>query len=247
MKILKKILITLLVLIGAISLGFVIWGSTPAHPMPEALSALTSSDSVTVQIGKWLVFEPAKTTPATTGYIFYPGGRVDYRAYAPMANALAQKGFLVVIPRMPLNLAVFGIDEAADVIAAHPEISHWVMGGHSLGGSMAASYVYEHPGQIDGLVFLASYPADSNNLTAYTGSVLSISGSLDGLATPVKIEHSIGLLPTSTEWVVVEGGDHAQFGWYGPQKGDNAATLSREEQQQIVIESTTMLLNKVNH
>lgn len=246
MKILKKVLITLVVLVGAISLGFVIWGSTPARPMPEALSALASSDTVTVQIGKWLVFEPAGSTTATTGYIFYPGGRVDYRAYAPMAKALAQKGFLVVIPRMPLNLAVFGINEAADVIAAYPEISHWVMGGHSLGGSMAANYVYEHPDQIDGLVFLASYPADSNNLSNYSGSVLSISASLDGLATAAKIEHSILLLPKGTDWEIVDGGNHAQFGWYGPQKGDNVATISREEQQQAVIQNTLELLKKVD-
>lgn len=246
MKTLKKILFTLVVLVVAISLGFVIWGSTPARPMPEALSALTSSDAVTVQTGKWLVFEPAGSTTATTGYIFYPGGRVDYKAYAPMAKALAQEGFLVIIPRMPLNLAVFGINEAADVIAAYPEINHWLMGGHSLGGSMAANYVYEHPDQIDGLVFLASYPADSNNLSNYSGSVLSISASLDGLATPEKIEHSIALLPKDTEWVIVKGGDHAQFGWYGPQKGDNAATISREEQQKVAVQRTLELLNRVN-
>jgi len=246
MKILKKIIYTLVVLIGAISLGFIIWGSTPAHPMPEAISALKSSDAVTVQTGKWLVFEPAGSTPATLGYIFYPGGRVDYRAYAPLAEAMAEEGFLVVIPRMPLNLAVFGIDKAADVMAAYPEINHWVMGGHSLGGSMAANYVYEHPDQIDGLVFLASYPADSNNLSTYAGSVLSISGSLDGLATPVKIAHSIGLLPTNTEWVNIVGGNHAQFGWYGPQKGDNAAVISREEQQTAVIQDTLEFLKKVD-
>jgi len=246
MKILKKVIIALLVLVGAISIGFFIWGSTPAQPMPEAISTLASSDTVTVQTGKWLVFEPAGSTPATTGYIFYPGGRVDYRSYAPMAKALVQEGFLVVIPRMPLNLAVFGINEAADVIAAYPEINHWVMGGHSLGGSMAANYVFEHPDQIDGLIFLASYPADSNNLSNYSGSILSISASLDGLTTPAKIEHSIQLLPNSTEWVMVEGGNHAQFGWYGPQKGDNPATITREKQQRAVIQGTLEFLKKVD-
>jgi hypothetical protein len=246
MKVIKKIIVTLLLLVSVISIGFVIWGSTPARPMQEALNALASSDSMTVQSGKWLVFEPTKSSPSTTGYIFYPGGRVDYRAYAPMANALAKEGFLVVVPSMPLNLAVFGIDEAADVIAAHPEISHWVLGGHSLGGSMAANYVYKHPDKIDGLVFLASYPADSNDLSNYSGSVLSISGSSDGLATSMKIEHSIALLPETTKWVIIEGGNHAQFGWYGRQQGDNTAAISREEQQKFVIQSTSDLLNKVS-
>lgn len=246
MEIFKKIIVGLLFFIVMVSIGFLIWGSTPAQPMPEAISALETTDTVIVETGKSLVFTPVSSTPTTTGYIFYPGGRVDYRAYAPMANALAEKGFLAVIPRMPLNLAVFGINEAADVIAAHPEIKSWVIGGHSLGGSMAASYVYEHPGQIDGLVFLASYPADSNKLSNYTGKVLSISASLDGLATPEKIAHSIGLLPDSTVWSIVEGGNHAQFGWYGSQKGDNAATISREEQQKEVIKNTLDLLTNVN-
>lgn len=246
MKIIKKIIVGLLVFIGVVSIGFIIWGSTPAQPMPEAISALETSDTVIVETGKWLVFTPVSSTPTTTGYIFYPGGRVDYRAYAPMANSLAEKGFLLVIPRMPLNLAVFGINKAADIIASHPEKTKWVIGGHSLGGSMAASYVYEHPKQIDGLVFLASYPADSNNLSNYTGKVLSISASLDGLATPEKIAHSIGLLPDSTVWSIVEGGNHAQFGWYGSQKGDNAATISREEQQKEVIKNTLDLLTNVN-
>jgi hypothetical protein len=245
MKTIKKIIVTVAVLMVVISLGFVVWGSTPARPMPEALAALTSSESVIVQTGKWLVFEPVSDLPAKAGYIFYPGGRVDYRAYAPMANTLASKGYLVVIPRMPLNLAVFGIDKAGDVIAAHPEINKWVVGGHSLGGSMAASYVYEHPYQIDGLIFLASYPAESNKLSGYAGNVMSISGSLDGLATQDKIAQSVGLLPDTTLWVNIEGGNHAQFGWYGDQKGDNLAVISREEQQQLVNQSILDLLSKV--
>jgi ABC-type microcin C transport system permease subunit YejB len=89
MKKLKRLLLIIKVLVAAISLGFVIWGSTPAQPLPEAVSALTSSDSVTVQYSKWLMFEPTGGASAKTGYIFYPGGRVDYRAYAPMAKALA--------------------------------------------------------------------------------------------------------------------------------------------------------------
>jgi len=201
---------------------------------------------VTVQTGKWLVFTPADNLPVKTGFIFYPGGRVDYRAYAPMASALAANGYLVVIPRMPLNLAVFGIDLASDVIAAHSEISSWTIGGHSLGGSMAASYVYEHPDQIDGLVLLASYPAESNDLSGYAGSVLSISGELDGLATPEKIAQSVGLLPDNTQWVNIEGGNHAQFGWYGDQKGDNLADISREEQQLLVSQSILDYLTIIN-
>ncbi|MPM98930.1 hypothetical protein SDC9_146120 [bioreactor metagenome] len=209
--------------------------------MPEALAALKSDARVNVTTGDWLVFKPADGK-FNTGFIFYPGGRVDYRAYAPMAHQLAEQGFVVLIPRMPLNLAVFGIEKASEGIASEPTVKHWVIGGHSLGGSMAANYLFKHPNQFEGLVFLASYPASSDDLSTYTGNVLSISGSLDGLATPDKIAASHPLLPKETRFVEIDGGNHAYFGWYGNQSGDNAASISREAQQTIVVESITELL-----
>lgn len=244
MKTLKKIILALCIVLLVMSLVFVVWGNTPARAMDEAVNALTSDKTITVDIGRWLVFRPEDQT-VTTGYIFYPGGRVDYQAYAPYARALALEGTLVVIPKMPLNLAVFGVNTADEIIQAYPEIEDWVIGGHSLGGSMAASYLYNHPDEIEGLILLASYPAKSNDLSSYDGEVVSISASLDGLATPDKIAASEPLLPPQTVWVVIEGGNHAYFGWYGDQKGDNQAAITREEQQQVVIESTLQLLTEV--
>jgi len=111
---------------------------------------------------------------------------------------------------------------------------------------MAAHYLFQHPDQIDGLVFLASYPASSDILTAYTGSVLSISGSLDGLATPEKINASKALLAPTTQYVEIQGGDHAFFGWYGAQKGDNPATITREEQQGVVVDEIVAMLTSIS-
>ena len=236
-RVLLWILVPLIVLTG----GFVLWGSTPAGPMPEALSALQSDSQVTVTTGKWLIFEPIGMQP-DTGFIVYPGGRVDYRAYAPQAHAIAAQDYLVVIVRMPLNLAVMNPSAAADVIAAYPQIKHWAVGGHSLGGAMAANFVYTHPGAVQGLVLWAAYPASSNDLSKSPLRVVSISGTLDGLSTPEKIAASIPLLPQETVWVPIEGGDHAQFGWYGPQSGDNTATISREEQQAQMVRATLDLL-----
>jgi pimeloyl-ACP methyl ester carboxylesterase len=229
-KIFLSILVILVLFVGA----FVIWGETPSKPMPEAIAALQSDKSVTVSNGNWLVFTPVGTFP-TAGLIFYPGGRVDYRAYAPMAHALAAKGYLVVIPYMPLNLAVFGIDKAVEVREAYTNIQNWFIGGHSLGGSMAADELFKHPEQFNGLILLASYPANSDDLSNYSGKVLSLSGSMDGLATPAKIAASKALLPASSQFVEIQGGDHAFFGWYGPQSGDHPATITREAQQAIVI------------
>jgi pimeloyl-ACP methyl ester carboxylesterase len=187
---------------------------------------------------EWLVFEQTPYQPTTTGLIIYPGGRVDYRSYAPTAQAIADQGYLVVIIHMPLNLAVFDPNAAEQFITNHPEIKHWAIGGHSLGGAMAANYVYTHPGVIDGLILWAAYPASNNDLSGYDIHVVSISGTLDGLSTPDKILASHALLPADTTFVSIEGGDHAQFGWYGPQSGDNPANISREDQQDQIIQAT---------
>lgn len=235
MKLWKKILIGIAGFLIVISLAFVGWALSASQPLPEAITALNGDASVNVQTGDWLVFSPSYQPP-TTGFIFYPGGKVDYRAYAPMAHQLAAKGILVVIPRMPLNLAVFGVDKAESILKKYPEIQSWYIGGHSLGGSMAADYLFKHPTDFSGLIFLASYPADSNPLVDYKGKVLSISASNDGLATPDKIEASRAILPPSTTFYVVEGGNHAYFGWYGDQKGDGEATISREDEQTQVIQ-----------
>jgi hypothetical protein len=244
LTILSRILLAVAGLLIILVAAFVAWGSTPAQPMPEALAALQSNPQANVTSGKWLTFQSAGEQPST-GFILYPGGRVDYRAYAPAAQAIAEEGYLVVIVRMPLNLAVFNPQAALGVIAAHPEIKHWAVGGHSLGGSMAANFVYTHPGAVEGLVLWASYPAASNDLSRSDVRVLSISGMLDGLSTPVKIAASRPLLPAVTTWVPIEGGNHAQFGWYGAQAGDDPATISREEQQGQIVMATLEFLGSL--
>jgi len=243
----KGLTITLAILgllIIGFTTGFVAWGETPAQPMPEALRALQTDSQVTVTAGNWLVFRPADAKP-TTGFIIYPGGRVDYRAYAPAARQIAAQGYLVVIAHMPLNLAVFDPDAAVEVIAAYPEIAHWAVGGHSLGGAMAAHFAKVHPEAVQGLVLWASYPAASDDLSDSGLRVVSIFGSLDGLATGGKIEASRAHLPEDAKWVSIAGGNHAQFGWYGPQGGDNAATITRQDQQGQMIAATLALLGSL--
>jgi len=110
---------------------------------------------------------------------------------------------------------------------------------------MAANFAHSHPGVVQGLVLWASYPANSDNLSQSGLKVLSISGTLDGLSTPAKIAASHTLLPLDTTWVAIDGGDHAQFGWYGPQSGDNPANISRAEQQQAIIQATLAFLGSL--
>ena len=229
----------ILVLLGLA--GFAAWANATNEPMAEAQAALLSDPLVTVEDGAWVVFRPVASTPST-GFIYYPGGRVDPRAYAPMARAIAQEGYLVVIVPMPLNLAVFGSERGQDVLNASPSISNWVIGGHSLGGAMAARFVYRNPGSVQGLALMASYPASSDDLSQYDIVVISIYGTRDGVMAAGALEESMALLPADTHWVAIEGGNHAQFGWYGSQTGDTAATISHLEQQQIVVEAILDLL-----
>ena len=239
-----RFLLVILSLLIIESGAFVVWGETPSKPMPEALAALQSDAQVTVKADKWLIFTPEGAQPST-GFVIYPGGRVDYRAYAPQAHAIAAQGYLVVVVPMPLNLAVFNPNAALTVIKEYPEIKVWALGGHSLGGAMAANFAYAHPGAVQGLALWASYPAESNNLSQGDITVLSISGTLDGLSTPAKIEASRTLLPIHTTWVIIKGGNHAQFGWYGPQNGDNPATISRAEQNSQIVQATVDFLSSL--
>jgi predicted alpha/beta-hydrolase family hydrolase len=244
MRVLKKWWWLLpLVLILALG-GFVLWASTAAAPMPEALAALQSDAQVQVQTQPWLVFKPTSDRP-TVGLVLYPGARVDPRAYAPPAHALAREGYLVVIVSMPLNLAVLAPDRAAEVMAAFPDVGRWAVGGHSLGGAMAARFAYQNPDAVRGLVLWAAYPASADDLSGHSLSVTSIYGTRDGLSTEAKIAASQSLLPAGTNWVAIEGGNHAQFGWYGPQSGDGPADIGREQQQEQIVQATRALLSRL--
>jgi pimeloyl-ACP methyl ester carboxylesterase len=243
MRVVKWVLIGVVAAVLLALAGFTIWAYTPLGPMPEALAAMSSDDQVQVEAGPWLTFSPTGSQP-DTGLILYPGGRVDYRSYAPLAREIARQGYTVVIVPMPFNLAVFSAGRASDVMAAHPEVQRWAIGGHSLGGAMAANYAYNHPDAVSGLALLAAYPAGNNSLADRKLDVLSIYGTHDGAVS--KLEASKSLLPQGTEWVAVEGGNHAGFGWYGPQPGDGVATISREEQQAQTTEAIVALLSRLS-
>lgn len=243
----KWLKITLIVLLAALLLGavgFVVWAENPLPAEPVALEALQDDALVDViQTDDAIVFRPKENTPQV-GLIFYPGGRVDFRAYAPPLRQVAANGFLVVLPRMPLNLAFLDGERAAEIIPQYPQVQTWAVGGHSLGGAMAARFAWAHPDQVDGLVLWASWPADGNDLSGYDLPVLSIYGTRD-MAGMDKFDHSRNLLPADTNWIVLEGGNHANFGAYGPQPGDNEATLDRSLQWEMTVQATSGFLARL--
>lgn len=226
--------------------GFVIWASLPLSPQALALENLESDQIVSVQDDNdWLVFSPQGSQPGT-GFIFYPGGRVDYQAYALHASQIARAGYTVVVVRMPLNFAFLGLNKAEAVIQNFPNIETWAVGGHSLGGAMAAEFAFENPSRVQGLVLWAAYPADNTDLTNANLNVLSISASNDGLATPVEIQESRQRLPETTEFIEIQGGNHAGFGWYGVQSGDSALEIEKSDQMEQVVLATTAFLDSLS-
>lgn len=223
--------------------GFVIWAVNPLGPEEQALAALETGEDVSVSTGDSIVFMPTELEPKT-GLIFYPGGRVDYRSYAPVLREIADQGYLIVLVPAPLNLMVFNPDAAETIIPQFPEVEQWAVGGHSLGGAMAANYLYTHPDAAQGLVLWASYPASNNDLSDSGLRVLSIYGTLDmGGMQPFQDSHA--LLPADTSWIVIEGGNHAQFGDYGLQPGDNVAAISAAGQQAQVVTATVEFLDSL--
>lgn len=223
--------------------GFVIVGNARNPLMPAAEAALQSSAEVEFEDQGWLIFKPTAVKPIT-GLIIYPGGFVPPAAYAPLAQNIAAAGYIVVITPMPLNLAVLDASEATDIIAAFPDIQHWAIGGHSLGGAMAANFTATNPHAIAGLLLWAAYPAAGDDLSNYQGAVTTIYGTADGLAQLTDIDNARPLLPDQTIYAPIEGGNHTQFGYYGTglQSGDDPASISRDEQQQQILENTLNLL-----
>ena len=191
----------------------------------------------------WVIFFPADGPQPEMGLIFYPGGRVDYRAYAPVLRLIAAQGYFVALVPAPLNLAFFDVNASARVIAQYPEVQDWAVGGHSLGGVAASSYAANHP-DIKGIVFWASYPAN-DALKLMDAKALSIYGTNDGLAAIATIDESRALLPADAQFVAIEGGNHAQFGSYGLQAGDNEAAISPEEQWAQVAQATVEFLDRL--
>ena len=207
-------------------------GAYPADKV--AVKALESTKYVTVEDkAAYIAFEPEGTF-YNKGIIFYPGGNVEAESYAPLMHALSEEGYLCVVVKMPLHLAVLDTDKADSVRKAYPEVADWYMAGHSLGGAMAATYTHDNAAQIKGLILLAAYSTE--DLTKDNVQVLSIYGTADEVLNMENYEEYKSNLPSDTGEVILDGGNHAYYGNYGEQLGDGAASCSPDEQQAIVVE-----------
>lgn len=203
----------------------------PANEM--ALEALISDEKVEVTELTNGDYEFMPENPAA-GLIFYPGGKVEHTAYAPLMRLYAEYGILCVLVKMPAKLAVLDMNAAKGIPEQYPDIKEWYIGGHSLGGSMAAGYAAKNAQEFEGLLLLASY--STADISQSGLDVLSVYGSEDKVLNMEKYEENIGNLPGDIQERVIEGGCHAYFGSYGEQEGDGTATINPIEQMKITLE-----------
>lgn len=184
-----------------------------------------------------IIFEP---DGATKGLIFYPGGKVEYTSYVPLMQVCAENGILCVLVEMPFNLAVLDINAADGIQKEYPEIENWYIGGHSLGGSMAASYLANNAEDYEGLILLGSY--STADLSDTDLDVLSVFGSEDTVMNREKYKENKSNLPSDFAEYLIEGGCHAYFGMYGAQDGDGVPTITNEEQIRLTVENIVKLM-----
>ena len=164
------------------------------------------------------------------GLVFYPGAKVAPAAYVPLACKLASQGVYCAIAKMPFNFAFFDMDAAGDLMSAAPQVKHWWISGHSLGGVMAAYYASSNTDKFEGIALLAAY--STANLADSGLKTLVIYGTEDGVLNKSKLTDNADKLPADTQTLVIEGGNHAGYGDYGPQQKDGEATISADDQQQ---------------
>lgn len=233
----KKIASAILIVSAIIAAATAAYIQDYYHSEAEALQYMQGTESVqVVEITDGLWIDGAGSGDAL---IFYPGAKVEYSAYLPLLVELAEQGVDSFLVHMPANFAFLGMNKADDIMQQY-DYEHWYIGGHSLGGAMAAAYGAEHLDSLQGVVLLAAYPTKS--LQGEDFSVVSIYGSEDGVLQMDKVEAGRQYMPQRYLEVCIQGGNHAQFGAYGAQKGDGKAQLTSQEQRQQTIEAILQIM-----
>lgn len=222
-----KIILSFIVVISLIIGGCAVYILDYYRADITAIEAFSVGKSVakTVVSDEVIVYGGSESQ---VGLIFYPGGKVEHKAYESLMMELASKGILCILLKMPFNLAILDVNAADGLRELYPRVKSWYIGGHSLGGSMAASYAAKNSEDFDGVVLLASY--STADISATTLDALSIYGSEDNVMNREKYEKYKTNLPEDMTEIVIDGGCHAYFGMYGEQEGDGTPMLSAGEQ-----------------
>lgn len=226
MKKKEKVILFILLSFLLIGIAFTLYVNDYYHAEPVALKVL---DEENIEIKKDSIILKGNSG---VGIIFYPGAKVEAESYLPLLSKLRDKGFTIILVKMPFNMAIFNSNAADKIIKDNSDIKYWYIAGHSMGGAMASSYAAKNQDKVEGLILLGSYIygdyPEERALTIY--------GSLNQ-----SVEDKINYTKNIVE---IEGGNHAQFGNYGFQKGDSKATISAEEQQDISVDAITTFINQ---
>lgn len=228
MKKTKIILIILLCVIAVFTGTFFVYVSNYYKADNYAINIMGKTEIY--RDGNLTILLP--NTPSGKGVIFYPGAKVEETAYLPLLEELRENGITCVLVKMPFHMAILNSGAANNIFEKLPEIKDWYIGGHSLGGAMASSYASKHQDKLGGLILLGAYiygdiPVDKT---------VTIYGSNDHVLDKSKINYSKNIF-------VIEGGNHAQFGNYGEQKGDGEASITPDEQQKQTVEIILKFIN----
>ena len=232
----KKLISILLVLILAVGIGCFLYINDYYHANEDAIAvlqqgALDTSEVIVSEKDGLMVFLPRGGTDI--GMIFYPGGKVEYSAYAPLLYQCARQGITCVLVEMPGNLAVLDMNAAEGIPERYTHVNRWYLAGHSLGGAMASSYLSKHTEDYEGAILLAAYATKP----LHSEKVLSVYGSEDGVLNMENYVANKANLPEDYTEVVIEGGCHAYFGAYGTQDGDGEPSISAEQQWEITAQA----------
>lgn len=227
----RLIISTVITAVLAIAAGITVW-------LNDFYPADTVEINKAYQTGRMIeygddlkAFEPSEDI--SYGFIFYPGEKIEYTAYEPLMNYLSDKGVLCLLVKMPFNIAIFGKNSALGLDEIYPEVEHWYIGGHSLGGAMASDFAAENNG-FEGVIYLAAYP--SKDISKTDMRALSVYGSEDRILNMNRYEKSGSKLPSDFTEKIIEGGNHSGFGFYGKQNGDGDAQITSAKQSYITAE-----------
>ncbi len=234
-----------LVLLTAVLLAvaaLVIYSRQTVAADPRAERAFDPDETMRVTRDAWVSFRPRDVEPAT-GVIFYPGGKVEPAAYAPILRALAERGMLVALVPMPLNLAILAPDRGADVMRRNPAVRHWFIAGHSFGGVMAARFAFDRRDSLAGLILWAAFPERSVDLADTALPVLSVYGTQDEITAPQEILTARAVLPDGATLAAIEGADHWSFGSFAGVS--RRASRSSQELEAAILNATTQFIRTV--
>lgn len=225
----RRVLLVLCLVLVLLGGGFFWYVSDYYRAEDVAVTVLAQGQNLTTEDNLTIL---SPSTPSDTAVIFYPGAKVEAIAYLPLLDQIRQTGVTCILVDMPFHMAIFDSNAAQDVMERFPDVAHWYVAGHSMGGAMASQFAANHPDEVDGLILLGAYiygdyPPEKT-LTVYGSLNQSVEDHLDYTENVVEIQ----------------GGNHAQFGNYGPQKGDAEATISAQEQQKQTVEAIAAFLSR---